>query len=87
MTTLHPFPTSRKSVLTLWSAPAQSQHSLPNARVLDLFVLHGMLFTIIQLDDFTPNPFTQSTLNPYLTILVTFLAKIYMQAGEGIEFS
>jgi hypothetical protein len=46
-----------------------------------------MLFTIIQLDDFTPNPFTQSTLNPYLTILVTFLAKIYMQAGEGIEFS
>jgi len=54
MTTLHPFTTSRESVLPLWSAPVQSRRSLPDSRIPDLFVLlHGMLFTIIQLDDFT----------------------------------
>lgn len=55
MTTLHPFMTSRESVLPMWSPAAQLRRSHPDARVPDLFVLlHGMLFTNIQLDDFTP---------------------------------
>lgn len=54
MTTLHPFPTSRESVLPIWSSTAQSRRSLPDASASELFVLlHGMLFTNIQLDDFT----------------------------------
>ena len=56
MTTLHPFPTSRESVLPIWSPAAQARRTQPDvARVPDLFVLlHGMLFTHIQLDDFQP---------------------------------
>jgi protein SMG6 len=55
MTALHPFPTSRESILPLWSAPRQSSRAQPDARVSDLFVLlHGMMFTHIQLDDFQP---------------------------------
>lgn len=53
MTTLHPFPTSRESVLPIWSSTAQSRRSQPDASASELFVLlHGMLFTNIQLDDF-----------------------------------
>ncbi|TDL27426.1 hypothetical protein BD410DRAFT_818864 [Rickenella mellea] len=53
MTTLHPFSTSRESVLPIWSAQAQARRSQPDAHVSDLFVLlHGMLFTNIELDDF-----------------------------------
>ncbi|KAF7295122.1 PINc domain-containing protein [Mycena indigotica] len=53
MTTLHPFMTSRESVLPMWSASAQARRALPEARQVDLFILlHGMLFTNIQLDDF-----------------------------------
>ncbi|EPQ58457.1 hypothetical protein GLOTRDRAFT_72892 [Gloeophyllum trabeum ATCC 11539] len=53
MTTLHPFQTSRESILPLWSVDAQARRALPDARVPDLFVLlQGMLFTNIQLDDF-----------------------------------
>ncbi|KAF8633707.1 hypothetical protein AX17_004365 [Amanita inopinata Kibby_2008] len=53
MTTLHPFSTARESVLPLWSGPAQARRFLPDTPVPDLFVLlHGMLFTNIQLDDF-----------------------------------
>jgi hypothetical protein len=38
----------------MWSAPAQSRRSLPDASATELFVLlHGMLFTNIQLDDFS----------------------------------
>ena len=55
MTTLHPFQMSHKSILPLWSAPAQSLHSLPDTRVPDLFILlHYMLFTNIQLNNFIP---------------------------------
>ncbi|TFK72533.1 hypothetical protein BDN72DRAFT_894698 [Pluteus cervinus] len=55
LTALHPFLTSRESVLPIWSVPAQARRSLPDARVSELFVLlHGMLFTNIQLDDFQP---------------------------------
>ncbi|KAH7930887.1 hypothetical protein BV22DRAFT_1054224 [Leucogyrophana mollusca] len=55
MTTLHPFSTSRESILPIWSSAAQARRSLPDARVTELFILlHGMLFTNIQLDDFQP---------------------------------
>jgi len=55
MTTLHPFPTAREKILPIWSSAAQARRQLPDARVPDLFVLiHGMLFTNIQLDDFQP---------------------------------
>lgn len=55
LTTLHPFTTSRESILPLWSLASQSRRSLPDARAPELFVLlHGMLFTNIQLDDFQP---------------------------------
>src|SRR6266540_1844652 len=55
MTTLHPFSTSRESVLPMWSQAAQAWRSGPDARASELFILlHGMLFTNIQLDDFQP---------------------------------
>ena len=55
MTTLQPFTTARESVLALWSPSAQLRRSSPEAHVSDLFILlHGMLFTNIQLDDFQP---------------------------------
>ncbi|KAG6829844.1 hypothetical protein H0H92_003287 [Tricholoma furcatifolium] len=55
MTTLHPFPTSRESVLPIWSVANQTRRAHPDTPARDLFVLlHGMLFTHIQLDDFTP---------------------------------
>jgi protein SMG6 len=53
MTTLHPFSTSRESILPICSSIAQSRRSQPDATVTELFVLlHGNLFTDIQLDDF-----------------------------------
>ncbi|RDB24144.1 hypothetical protein Hypma_008825 [Hypsizygus marmoreus] len=55
MTTLHPFPTSRESILPIWSVSAQARRSQSDTPAKDLFVLlHGMLFTHIQLDDFAP---------------------------------
>jgi hypothetical protein len=55
MIATHPFETARESVLPLWSPAAQARRSAPDARAPDLFVfLHGMLFTNIQLDDFSP---------------------------------
>ncbi|GBE82472.1 hypothetical protein SCP_0408560 [Sparassis crispa] len=53
MITLHPFSTSRESVLPLWSPCAQASRQAPDATLVDQFVLlHGMLFTNVQLDDF-----------------------------------
>ena len=53
MTTLQPFTTARESILALWSPSAQLRRSSPEAHVSDLFILlHGMLFTNIQLDGF-----------------------------------
>ncbi len=53
MTTLHPFPTSRESILPLFSQPLQACRASPDSHALELFVLlHGMLFTHIQLDSF-----------------------------------
>jgi len=61
MTTLQPFTTARESILALWAPSAQLRRSSPEAHVSDLFILlHGMLFTNIQLDDF------QSTLSRLL---------------------
>src|SRR6266849_7568747 len=55
MIATHPFETARESVLPLWSPAAQARRSAPDARAPELFVfLHCMLFTNIQLDDFTP---------------------------------
>ncbi|KAF8638491.1 hypothetical protein AX16_010474 [Volvariella volvacea WC 439] len=55
LTAQQPFMTARESILPIWSVAAQTRRSLPDARVSELFVmLHGMLFTNIQLDDFHP---------------------------------
>jgi hypothetical protein len=55
MTSLHPFPTSRESILPPWSLAAQTKRSAPDASIPDLFVpLHGMPCTNVQLDDFQP---------------------------------
>lgn len=73
MTTLHPFSTSRESILSIWSPAAQQARlSNPSTRSIDLFVLlHGMLFTNIQLDDFTGT-------------LARFLERLQME-GENVE--
>ncbi len=53
MVAFHPFSMVRKSVLTMWSPAVQARRQVPDARLPELFVLlHGMLFTNIQLDDF-----------------------------------
>lgn len=50
----HQYNTSRESLLPLFDTALQSQRSLPEATAMDLFVrLHGMLFTRIDLDNFS----------------------------------
>src|SRR5882762_1693077 len=73
LTTLHPFLTSRESVLPIWSTTAQQSHlSNPSTCAADLFVLlHRMLFTNIQLNNF---PGT----------LAHFLKRLEME-GESVE--
>lgn len=74
MTTLHPFMTSRESVLPLWSQASQARRSLPDARVPDLFVLlHGMLFTNIDLDAFQPT-------------LARFIERLEIEGAEDREW-
>ncbi|KAJ7219067.1 hypothetical protein GGX14DRAFT_589783 [Mycena pura] len=74
MTTLHPFMTSRESVLPMWSASAQARRALPEAHQVDLFVLlHGMLFTNIQLDDFKPT-------------LARFIERLEIEGAEEREW-
>ncbi|OCH95657.1 hypothetical protein OBBRIDRAFT_767535 [Obba rivulosa] len=69
----NPFTTSRESILPVWSAPAQARRLAPDARLTDIFVLlHGMLFTNIQLDDFKP-------------LLERFEEKLQIEGGEVIE--
>lgn len=61
MTANHPHVNSREAILSLFSKPAQQRRNLADAKSPELFVLlHGMLFTNIQLDDFQP------TLSRYL---------------------
>ena len=51
--TVHPFTTSRESIQSFWSIPAQKRRQAPDAQLTELFIsLHCMLFTNIQLDDF-----------------------------------
>lgn len=74
MTTIHTFSTSRESILPIWSSTAQSRRSQPDARAPELFVLlHGMLFTNIQLDDFSPT-------------LARFLERIEIEGAEEREW-
>ncbi|KZW03995.1 hypothetical protein EXIGLDRAFT_709495 [Exidia glandulosa HHB12029] len=74
MTTLHPFPTARESVLALFGPAVTSKRLLPEARTADLFVvLHGMLFTHIQLDDFD-------------IVLARFLEKLQLDSIEEREW-
>jgi len=75
MTALHPFPTSRESVLPMWSSAAQTRRAQSDtASAQDLFVLlHGMLFTHIQLDDFTPT-------------LARFVERLEMEVPEEREW-
>ena len=74
MTTLHPFPTSRESVLPIWSHAAQARRSVPDARASELFVfLHGMLFTNILLDDFQPT-------------LARFIERLEIEGAEEREW-
>jgi len=74
MTTLHPFPTSRESILPIWSHAAQARRSIPDAKASDLFILlHGMLFTNIQLDDFQPT-------------LARFIERLEIEGAEEREW-
>ena len=51
--TSNPFPTSRESILAMFTPAAQARRVQSDARTADLFLLlHGMLFTHVQLDDF-----------------------------------
>ncbi|KAF8911941.1 hypothetical protein CPB84DRAFT_1812127 [Gymnopilus junonius] len=74
MTTLHPFLTSRESILPVWSLNAQTRRSAPDAHASELFVLlHGMLFTNIQLDDFQPT-------------LARFIERLEIEGAEEREW-
>ncbi|KAJ7109155.1 hypothetical protein C8R44DRAFT_277493 [Mycena epipterygia] len=74
MTTVHPFLTSRESVLPMWSIAAQTRRALPEAHLVDLFVLlHGMLFTNVQLDDFQPT-------------LARFIERLEIEGAEEREW-
>ncbi|EJD53809.1 hypothetical protein AURDEDRAFT_180216 [Auricularia subglabra TFB-10046 SS5] len=74
MTALHPFSTARESVQGLFGAAVTSKRLLPEAKAADLFVvLHGMLFTHIQLDDFD-------------TVLARFLEKLQLDSIEEREW-
>ncbi|KAJ3572504.1 hypothetical protein NP233_g3036 [Leucocoprinus birnbaumii] len=74
MTALHPFMTSRESILPIWSGPLQSKRMNSDAKVSELFVLlHGMLFTNIQLDDFQPT-------------LARFLERLVIEGAEEREW-
>ena len=74
MTTLHPFLTSREPILSIWSHAAQARCSVPDAKASDLFILlHGMLFTNIQLDDFQPT-------------LARFIERLEIEGAEEREW-
>ena len=74
MIAIRPFETARESVLPLWSQAAQARRSAPDARAPELFVLlHGMLFTNIQLDDFS-------------STLARLLERLRIEEPEGREW-
>ncbi|PPR00169.1 hypothetical protein CVT26_008888 [Gymnopilus dilepis] len=73
-TTLHPFLSSRESVLPIWSLTEQTRGSALDARALELFVLlHGMVFTNIELDDFQPT-------------LARFIERLKIEGAEEREW-
>ncbi|PIL23779.1 hypothetical protein GSI_13529 [Ganoderma sinense ZZ0214-1] len=73
MVAFHPFSTARESVLAMWAPIAQARRQAPDARLPELFVLlHGMLFTNIQLDDFK-------------RVLERFQEKLEIGDGEQVE--
>jgi protein SMG6 len=75
MIATHPFETARESVLPLWSQAAQARRSAPDACASELFVfLHGMLFTNIQLDDFS-------------STLARLLERLSIEEPEGREWT
>jgi protein SMG6 len=77
MIAIQPFETARQSVLPLWSQAAQARRSesTPDARAPELFVfLHGMLFTNIQLDDFS-------------STLTRLLERLCIEEPEGREWA
>jgi hypothetical protein len=53
MIATHPLETAHESVVPLWSQAAQARRSAPYTRTPEPFVFHGVLFTNIQLDDFS----------------------------------
>ncbi|KAG8833910.1 hypothetical protein FRC17_009869 [Serendipita sp. 399] len=75
MTANHPYATSREAILTLFSKPAQQRRNLAaDAKSPELFVLlHGMLFTNIQLDDFQPT-------------LVRYLERLQLDGAQEREW-
>ncbi|KAG8865920.1 hypothetical protein FRC20_009286 [Serendipita sp. 405] len=75
MTANHPYVTSREAILTLFSKPAQQRRNLAaDAKSPELFVLlHGMLFTNIQLDDFQPT-------------LVRYLERLQLDGAQEREW-
>ncbi|KAH7100673.1 hypothetical protein BKA62DRAFT_830869 [Auriculariales sp. MPI-PUGE-AT-0066] len=74
MTVLHPFSTARESVQSLFGPALTAKRLQPEAKASELFVvLHGMLFTNIQLDEFE-------------TILARFLEKLQLEVLEEREW-
>lgn len=66
---------ARESVQSIWSSPIpQAKRSAPDAKASDLFVLlHGMLFTHIQMDDFQPT-------------LARFIERLEIEGAEEREW-
>jgi protein SMG6 len=74
MIAIRPFETARESVLPIWSQAAQARRLAPDARAPELFVLlQGMLFTNIQLDDFS-------------STLARLLERLRIEEPEGREW-
>jgi len=73
MNVLHPFQTARESVQNLFCPALTAKRPQPEAKASDLFViLHRMLLTNIQLDEFE-------------TILARLLAKLQLETLEERE--
>ncbi|KAI0319819.1 hypothetical protein OF83DRAFT_1169880 [Amylostereum chailletii] len=71
----HPSAFSREHVIQSWSPAAQARRAQPDSSASDLFVLiHGMLFTNIQLDDFKPS-------------LARLLERLAIEAPESRDWS
>ncbi|KAF7340962.1 PINc domain-containing protein [Mycena sanguinolenta] len=66
LTLQFPFMPSRDALLPMWSVDTQARRALPEAHLVDLFLLlHGMLFTDIRFDNF------QATLRRFIARLET----------------